>query len=52
MGFFVLDREGIVRYTRSGAYVDGHASRPIPTMPEITRELQQCARPSSGTAAG
>ncbi len=52
MGFFVLDREGIVRYRLSGSYGEGHGTRPIPTMPEITRELQRCASPSSGSTAG
>jgi peroxiredoxin len=47
MGFFVLDRDGIVRYKLSGDYMDGQGSRQIPTMDEITRELQRCASPSS-----
>jgi peroxiredoxin len=51
MGFFVLDRDGIVRYTVSGSYIDGHASRQIPTAEEITRELVRWSAPSAGTAA-
>lgn len=49
MGFFVLDRDGVVRYTLSGSYVHGQGSRKIPTMDEITRELQ---RFGSSSAAG
>ena len=52
MGFFVLDRDGIVRYKLSGSYIEGQTSRPIPTAQEIMRELQRCASPSSGAAAG
>lgn len=51
MGFFVLDREGFVRYTMSGSYLEGQASRQIPTMEEITRELVRWAHPSAGSAA-
>jgi len=51
MGFFVLDRDGIVRYTLSGSYIDGHGSRQIPTMEEITRELVRWGSPSAGSAA-
>jgi peroxiredoxin len=51
MGFFVLDREGIVRYKLSGSYIEGQASRQIPTMEEITRELVRWGSPSAGSAA-
>lgn len=51
MGFFVLDRDGVVRYKLSGSYVHGQGSRQIPTMDEITRELQRCAGTSSTSAA-
>ncbi len=50
MGFFVLDREGVVRYKLSGSYVDRQASRQIPTMDEITRELERCANPAPRSA--
>ena len=47
MGFFIVDREGIVRYAYSASYVDmstGKASiRPIPANDEILRELERCA---------
>jgi peroxiredoxin len=51
MGFFVLDRDGIVRYVLSGSYIAGHGSRQLPTTDEITRELQRCDGTSSTSAA-
>lgn len=51
MGFFIVDRDGIVRYTLSGSYIEGHGSRQIPTMEEITRELVRWGSPSAGSAA-
>jgi peroxiredoxin len=51
MGFFIVDRDGIVRYTLSGSYIDGQGSRQIPTMEEITRELVRWGSPSAGSAA-
>lgn len=43
MGFFVVDRRGIVRYAYSGAYVmkttQGMGIRPIPANEEILKEL-------------
>jgi peroxiredoxin len=47
MGFFILDRDGIVRYRLAGSYIEGQGSRSIPTMEQITRELQQCAGPAA-----
>lgn len=46
MGFFVLDREGVVRYKLGGSYIAGHTSRQIPTLDEITRELERCGTPA------
>ena len=47
MGFFIVDRDGIVRYAYSASYVDtstGKPSiRPIPANDEILRELERCA---------
>ena len=46
MGFFIVDRNGIVRYAYSAAYVDmttGKPSiRPSPANDEILRELERC----------
>jgi peroxiredoxin len=43
MGFFVVDREGIVRFAYGGGYVmrteQGMGIRPIPTNDEILKEL-------------
>jgi peroxiredoxin len=51
MGFFVLDRDGIVRYALSGSYVvqsspgapAPYAARPIPDQAEILAALEACA---------
>ena len=47
MGFFIVDRNGIVRYAYTGSYVTAlkpHvAPRPIPANDEILRELERCA---------
>ena len=40
-GFFILDRDGIVRYALSGSYVTEQGVRPIPTNDEIVRELER-----------
>ena len=42
MGFFILDRNGVVRYSLSGSYVAEQGVRQIPTNEEIVRELQRC----------
>ena len=43
MGFFVVDRQGVVRFVYAGAYVmkteHGMGIRPIPTNEEILKEL-------------
>jgi peroxiredoxin len=49
MGFFVVNRDGIVRYALSGSYVvpaspgAPSATRPIPDQDEILRALEACA---------
>jgi peroxiredoxin len=47
MGFFIVDRGGIVRYANSASYADLStgklAIRPIPANDEILRELERCA---------
>jgi peroxiredoxin len=47
LGFFVLDKEGVIRYERTGSYVlfdDGKevGVRPIPSNDEIVVVLEQC----------
>jgi hypothetical protein len=41
-GFYILDRNGVVRYALSGSYNVGKAVRQIPSNEEIVRELQRC----------
>jgi peroxiredoxin len=44
MGFFIVDRGGVVRYALAGSYFEpGGAARGIPGNDEIVRELQRCA---------
>ena len=43
MGFFIVDRAGVVRYTLTGAYFDAAGPRPVPGPDEILRELDRCA---------
>jgi len=52
MGFFVVDRDGIVRYAMAGsaALLDAsrrqfHGMRGIPASDEIVRALEACAAP-------
>ena len=47
MGFFIVDREGVIRYARVGSYVMMEGGkmtgiRPIPSNEEIVRELERC----------
>jgi len=42
MGFFVLDRNGVVRYSLAGSYVVDRATRQIPSNEEIVRQLTLC----------
>lgn len=42
MGFFVLDRAGVVRYALAGTYEGEHGARQIPSNDEIVRELERC----------
>ena len=44
MGFYILDRGGVVRYALAGAYHDGETARPIPSSEEIVRELTLCEK--------
>ncbi len=43
-GFFVLDRQGLVRYASAGPYGTAAGVRPIPSMEEITPVLEACER--------
>jgi peroxiredoxin len=47
MGFFIADRDGVIRYARTGSYVIMEGGkpagiRPIPSNEEIVRELERC----------
>jgi peroxiredoxin len=42
MGFFILDRNGVVRYSLGGTYGTEQGVRQIPTNEEIIRELRRC----------
>lgn len=41
MGFFLLDREGIVRYKCTGSYITAEGARKIPSVDEIVRQLER-----------
>ena len=43
MGFFIVDRSGVVRYALSGSYVGDGGVRQIPGNDEIIRTLDRCA---------
>jgi peroxiredoxin len=43
MGFFIVDRAGIVRYALAGSYGTESGVRAIPGADEIVRELERCA---------
>ena len=51
MGFFVLDREGIVRLARSGSYRTEAGPRNLPDIEEIERALEECERSAAGMPA-
>jgi hypothetical protein len=42
MGFFVLDKDGTLRYMLAGTYVTPTGIRAIPSNEEIVHELQRC----------
>jgi hypothetical protein len=42
MGFYILDKSGVVRYALAGTYNDGNAARHIPSNEQIVRELKLC----------
>jgi peroxiredoxin len=42
MGFFILDKNGVVRYLLAGSYLRAGVARQIPSNEEIVRELALC----------
>jgi peroxiredoxin len=40
-GFFIVDRQGLVRYALAGSYATPTGVRPIPSNDEIARELEK-----------
>jgi peroxiredoxin len=44
MGFFIVDKAGVVRYALGGAYVTPTGLRQVPSNAEILRELDRCGR--------
>jgi len=50
MGFFVVDREGIVRHAVSGSYTTANGLRQLPANDEIERLLDECERSATATA--
>jgi peroxiredoxin len=46
MGFFIVDKRGVIRYALGGAYVTATGPRQIPSNAEILQELDRCAQPS------
>jgi hypothetical protein len=43
MGFFLIDREGTVRWVVTGAYSSAKAVHGIPSTEEIVRQLERAA---------
>ena len=46
MGFFIVDKRGVIRYALGGSYVTPTGMRQIPSTDEILRELDRCAQPA------
>jgi peroxiredoxin len=42
LGFFILDRQGVVRFALAGSYLVDRTPRPLPGNEEIVRELRRC----------
>jgi hypothetical protein len=51
MGFFIVDKQGIVRYALGGAYLTKAGMRTIPSNDEILRELERCQAPARAEQA-
>lgn len=41
MGFFIVDKQGVIRYSVAGSYVAAKSIRQIPSNEEIVRELER-----------
>ena len=42
MGFFVVDRDAVVRYALAGSYMAGGGARNIPGPDEVVRLIDRC----------
>jgi peroxiredoxin len=42
MGFFVVDRQGTVRYRHTSPYAGEHGFNVIPSVDEVVQQLEQC----------
>jgi len=47
MGFFIVDKQGVVRYALAGSYMEGARDRQLPSNEEILREVAKCGKPWS-----
>jgi len=47
MGFFIVDKRGVVRYSLAGSYMHGAKDRTLPSNEEILREVAKCETPWS-----
>jgi peroxiredoxin Q/BCP len=47
MGFFIVDKQGVVRYALAGSYIHGARDRQLPSNEEILREVAKCETPWS-----
>ena len=45
MGFVIVDKRGVVRYSIAGSYLEGSKSRSLPSNEEILREVAKCESP-------
>jgi peroxiredoxin len=48
MGFFIVDKAGVVRYALGGSYGTASGARSIPSNAEIVAALERCAQPGGG----
>jgi peroxiredoxin len=47
MGFFIVDKAGVIRYALAEAYMSAKGMRQIPSNAEIVQELDRCVRKPS-----
>ena len=45
MGFVIVDKRGVVRYSLAGSYLDGSKDRSLPSNEEILLEVAKCESP-------